>query len=84
MNCTSDTCLELLHSIIYTVMCIIILVFIFFFVCEIRSRSIVAHLPDVKTRMETLSESMMDQSALNDLPETDSGEIKHHYQALEF
>ncbi|XP_022316534.2 spindle and centriole-associated protein 1-like isoform X1 [Crassostrea virginica] len=37
-----------------------------------RSRSIVAHLPDVKTRMETLSESMMDQSALNDLPETDS------------
>lgn len=43
-----------------------------------------AHLPDVKTRMETLSESMMDQSALNDLPETDSGEITHHYQALEF
>lgn len=37
-----------------------------------RSRSIVANLPDVKTRMETLSESMMDQSALNDLPETDS------------
>jgi hypothetical protein len=25
--------------------------------------------------METLSESMMDQSALNDLPETDSGRI---------
>lgn len=64
-------------------MCIIILVFIFCFNI-IRSRSIVAHLPDVKTRMETLSESMMDQSALNDLPETDSGEITHHYQALEF
>lgn len=40
-----------------------------------RSRSIVANLPDVKTRMETLSESMMDQSALNDLPETDSGMV---------
>lgn len=37
-----------------------------------RSRTIVANLPDVKTRMETLSESMMDQSALNDLQETDS------------
>lgn len=34
-----------------------------------------ANLPDVKTRMETLSESMMDQSALNDLPETDSGMV---------
>lgn len=43
--------------------------------CLIRSRSIVANLPDVKTRMETLSESMMNQSALNDLPETDSGMV---------
>lgn len=34
-----------------------------------------ANLPDVKTRMETLSESMMDQSALNDLQETDSGMV---------
>lgn len=46
-----------------------------------------ANLPDVKTRMETLSESMMDQSALNDLQETDSGMVsskctKKNFQRL--
>ncbi|XP_061175391.1 spindle and centriole-associated protein 1-like isoform X1 [Saccostrea echinata] len=39
-----------------------------------RSGTIVANLPDIKTRMETLSESMMDQSALNDFPDTESDE----------
>ncbi|XP_062600724.1 spindle and centriole-associated protein 1-like [Saccostrea cucullata] len=39
-----------------------------------RSRTIVANLPDIKTRIETLSESMMDQSALNDFPDTESDE----------
>lgn len=38
-----------------------------------RSGDIVAPLPDIQTRIEALSESVMDGSALNDFGETDSG-----------
>lgn len=63
---SKDTC-KWFQEVTYMCQC--------FHFCLIRSKSIVANLPDVKTRMETLSESTMDQSALNDLPETDSGMV---------
>lgn len=43
-----------------------------------RSGDIVAPLPDIQTRIEALSESVMDGSALNDFGETDSGKLVYH------